>query len=174
MLADILHNIADHTDTLLRVLREAQLDPEFVQRLENHILLEEKENARKLESLSPVSPQGSDPLVKKLKDHSYFIQRMIEDRTIPRDLKEELLDHFTEEHQEWQVLTGPGSHDHDSMTAAMKQPDEAVDATSGATDESGHAPQESDSGHDHGDSHTTASEAERNWTVGPMWLEGGL
>ena len=100
MLADILHNIADHTDTLLKVLKEQSLDQEFVGRMEQHILLEEKENSEKLVK---ILEETDDPIVKKLLDHSYFIQKVIEDKGIPRELKEELLDHFMEEHEEWQI-----------------------------------------------------------------------
>ena len=106
MLADILHNIADHTDTLLKVLREPGLDQEFVGRMEEHILLEEKENSEKLKELIT---DDSEPIVKKLLDHSYFIQKVIEDRGIPKELKEELLDHFMEEHQEWQIADDTSS-----------------------------------------------------------------
>lgn len=97
---EILHNIADHTETLLRLLNQPGLDEGFRQRMLDHIGLEEAENAKLLEELHSSSP---NVLTQKLLDHSFFIKKMISDPSIPLDLKQELLDHFGEEHREWQA-----------------------------------------------------------------------
>ncbi len=139
-LANVLHNIADHTDTLLRFLKEEGLDPEFVKRMENHIFLEEKENSVALKQLSVDS---DDPILQKLIDHSYFIQKMIKDPTIARDLRIELLDHFMEEHQEWQVEHKANF----GFTEAQAQKQKTEESAKNEA-------------HDKG------------WTVGPMWGQG--
>ncbi|HMP51772.1 MAG TPA: hypothetical protein PKD05_09470 [Candidatus Melainabacteria bacterium] len=148
-LANVLHNIADHTDTLLRFLKEEGLDPEFVTRMEQHIFLEEKENSRQLKT---IAQHESDPVVQKLIDHSYFIQKMITDKSISRELKLELLDHFMEEHQEWQVGSDPY---HDGKPFVESQ------VSKGTMTESGQ-PQ----------SGNLKSIENSGWTVGPMWGEG--
>jgi len=99
MLGEILHNIGDHAKALLRMLQEPGLNEEFATRMYEHINLEEKENTEKL---ILISKDNSNALVRKLLDHSFFIQKMIEDDSIPLDLKIELLDHFMEEHAEWE------------------------------------------------------------------------
>lgn len=146
-LANVLHNIADHTDTLFRFLNEEGLDPEFVRRMEEHILKEEKENSHRLNQLVN---EDSDPVVSKLLDHSYFIQKMISDKSISKDLKIELLDHFMEEHQEWQVGEGaphkPG--------AGFKEGSVSVGKFNQIESLEGNEPQIS------------------GWTVGPMWGQG--
>lgn len=145
-LANVLHNIADHTDTLLRFLKEDGLDPEFVKRMENHIYLEEKENSVALKQLSDHS---DEPILQKLLDHSYFIQKMIKDQSIARDLRIELLDHFMEEHQEWQT-----EHKADfGFTEAKAQVQKSEDV-------------KSDGAHHEGFS--------KGWTVGPMWGQGDV
>lgn len=103
-LAEILHNIADHTETIFHLLAQPTLDQDFSRRVAEHIFFEEEENTLKLKEL-----QGSDPapLVRKLLDHSYFLQKIIRDESIPLDLKNELLHHFMEEHQEWQAELRP-------------------------------------------------------------------
>ncbi|HEY9867668.1 MAG TPA: hypothetical protein V6D08_00550 [Candidatus Obscuribacterales bacterium] len=98
-LADILHNITDHTDTILRVLGQQDLSQDFMSRMMDHILFEEKENTARLQELQNSEPS---PLIQKLIDHSFFIQKIIKDESMPVDLKQELLGHFLEEHQVWQ------------------------------------------------------------------------
>ena len=151
-LANVLHNIADHTDTLLRFLKEEGLDPEFVSRMEQHIFLEEKENSRQLKT---ISQHESDPVVQKLIDHSYFIQKMITDKSISRDLKLELLDHFMEEHQEWQVGNDPYPAKSETNSFVESQVSKGTLTESGSS-QSGHLKSIENSG----------------WTVGPMWGEG--
>jgi hypothetical protein len=161
VLADILHNIADHTDTLLRVLREPELDSEFVSRLEQHILLEEMENAKRLQSLES---ESQDPLVKKLVDHNYFIQKLITDSSIPKDLKEELLDHFMEEHQEWQ-MENPGMHVHDNSTTIAESSNTSHNSDTHNSDT------QNTNTHN---TNTQSEETSISWTVGPMWQQGGI
>lgn len=99
-LAEILHNIADHTETFLRLMSEQGLSPDLVNRMIDHIALEEQENSAALHELHGTNPS---PLTQKLLDHSFFLQKIMQDQTIPADLKQELLGHFTEEHQTWQA-----------------------------------------------------------------------
>lgn len=99
-LANILHNIADHTQTLWYLLNDQSIAPDIAGRLKQHILLEEKENSSRLQAMID---SDRSPLTQKLLDHSYFIQRIIEDDTMPFELRKELLDHFNEEHQEWKI-----------------------------------------------------------------------
>ena len=109
-LAEILHNIADHTETILHVLNDPGVPGDVSQRMFSHILLEEKENTAKLEEI-----HGSGPtlLTQKLLDHSFFIQRMLQEQAMSIDLKRELLDHFMEEHIEWRAeLLGPDAPPH--------------------------------------------------------------
>lgn len=94
-LADILHNIADHTQTLLHLLNDESVAPDITERLKRHMLLEEHENTSLLQNLEPSS------ITQKLLDHSFFIQRMMQEEAMSKELKLELLDHFMEEHQDW-------------------------------------------------------------------------
>ncbi len=103
-LGEILHNIADHTETILHVLNEPNLAADVVQRMNDHILLEEKENSAKLEEIHRSNPTT---LTQKLLDHSFFIQKMLSGPTMSLALKKELLDHFAEEHLEWREQLGP-------------------------------------------------------------------
>lgn len=102
-LNDIFHNIADHTETLLRVLRQGGVAADVEARLMEHIQFEEEENTAKLMVLHEEQPSA---ITRKLLDHSFFIQRMTEDGSMPAELKVELLDHFMEEHVEWRVELG--------------------------------------------------------------------
>ncbi len=99
-LPEILHNIADHTETFLRLMSEQGLSPDIVNRMIDHISLEEQENSAALEQLHSNDPT---PLTRKLLDHSFFLQKIMKDGSIPVDLKQELLGHFMEEHQTWQA-----------------------------------------------------------------------
>lgn len=109
-LAEILHNIADHTETILHILNDPGVPLDVSQRMFSHILLEEKENTTKLEA---VRGEGPTLLTQKMLDHSFFIQRMLQEQAMSTDLKKELLDHFMEEHQEWRVeLLGPDAPAH--------------------------------------------------------------
>jgi hypothetical protein len=99
-LPEILHNIADHTETFLRLMSERGLSPDLVDRMIDHISLEERENSAELQALHSSSPT---PLTQKLLDHSFFLQKIMKDESIPVDLKQELLGHFIEEHQTWQA-----------------------------------------------------------------------
>lgn len=109
-LAEILHNIADHTETILHILNDPGVPLDVSQRMFSHILLEEKENTSKLEL---VRGEGPTLLTQKMLDHSFFIQRMLQEQAMSTDLKKELLDHFMEEHQEWRVeLLGPDAPAH--------------------------------------------------------------
>ncbi|MCE7868858.1 hypothetical protein DYH09_00610 [bacterium CPR1] len=103
-LAEILHNMHEHTETYHRLLQEGELDGEFVQRLCEHIVLEESENSQLLQGLERT------PLAQKMLDHSYFLQQMIRQPEMPLDLKLELLHHFLEEHQEWERDLSPQTH----------------------------------------------------------------
>lgn len=109
-LAEILHNIADHTETILHVINDPGVPGDVTQRMFSHILLEEKENTAKLEEIHGAGPTL---LTQKLLDHSFFIQRMLQEQAMSIDLKRELLDHFMEEHQEWRIeLLGPDAPPH--------------------------------------------------------------
>lgn len=109
-LAEILHNIADHTETILHVLNDPGVPGDVSQRMFAHILLEEKENTTKLEEIHGAGPTL---LTQKLLDHSFFIQRMLQEQAMSIDLKRELLDHFMEEHLEWRAeLLGPDAPPH--------------------------------------------------------------
>ena len=109
-LAEILHNIADHTETILHVLNDPGVPGDVSQRMFAHILLEEKENTTKLEEIHGAGPTL---LTQKLLDHSFFIQRMLQEQAMSVDLKRELLDHFMEEHVEWRTeLLGPDAPPH--------------------------------------------------------------
>ncbi len=107
--AEILHNIADHTETFHRFLSETGLNSDLKLRLIDHIILEERENTAKLHHLHGTSPSA---LTQKLLDHSYILQKIMGEGTMPLDLKQELLHHFIEEHQEWQkdLLGTPSGH----------------------------------------------------------------
>ncbi len=109
-LAEILHNIADHTETILHVINDPGVPGDVSQRMFAHILLEEKENTAKLEEIHGAGPTL---LTQKLLDHSFFIQRMLQEQAMSTDLKRELLDHFMEEHIEWRAeLLGPDAPPH--------------------------------------------------------------
>ncbi len=109
-LAEILHNIADHTETILHVINDPGVPGDVSQRMFSHILLEEKENTAKLEEIHSAGPTL---LTQKLLDHSFFIQRMLQEQAMSIDLKRELLDHFMEEHIEWRTeLLGPDAPPH--------------------------------------------------------------
>ena len=99
-LSEILHNIADHTETFLRLMSERGLSPDLVGRMIEHISLEEQENSAELQALHSSNPTA---LTQKLLDHSFFLQKIMKDESIPTDLKQELLGHFMEEHQTWQA-----------------------------------------------------------------------
>jgi len=108
--AEILHNIADHTETILHVINDPGVPADVSQRMFSHILLEEKENTAKLEEIHSAGPTL---LTQKLLDHSFFIQRMLQEQSMSIDLKRELLDHFMEEHIEWRTeLLGPNAPPH--------------------------------------------------------------
>lgn len=102
-LGDILHNIADHTETFLRLVSEKGLAPDLTKRMIEHISLEEQENTALLQNLHDSNPTS---LTQKLLDHSFFLQKLMKDESIPVDLKQELLGHFMEEHQSWQLELG--------------------------------------------------------------------
>lgn len=121
-LADVLHNIADHTQTLWQLLATPSVPADIARRLKQHMTLEEQENTAKLQAMQAVSPSL---MIQKLLDHSFLIQRLMqEEESMPLDLRKELLDHFMEEHLEWTAEISP----------------------TGGT---------------------------RNWTVGPLWPQGG-
>lgn len=120
-LAEILHNVADHTDTLLKLINEPTLAADISERLRRHILLEEQENTERLQQLHALKPTI---ISQKLLDHSFLLQRMLEEDGMSLELKRELLDHFMEEHQAWAAELPP-------------------------------------------------EQAERQWTVGPLWPQGG-
>ncbi|MCA9801521.1 MAG: hypothetical protein KC777_06020 [Cyanobacteria bacterium HKST-UBA02] len=98
-LNEILHNIADHTETLHRIIGDQNLETELKRRLVEHIILEEKDNSERLRRLHSGNPR---PITQKLLDHSYFLQKMVSSDSMTVELKAELLHHFMEEHQEWQ------------------------------------------------------------------------
>jgi len=93
----ILHNIADHTETLLDVLDDPAIDAEFKSRMLEHILYEEEQNTAELKAIE--NPQD-EHAYRIAVDHSYFLQKMIRDHSIPMHVKKSLLDHFAEEHRE--------------------------------------------------------------------------
>lgn len=156
-LAEILHNIADHTETFYRFLSEPGVTPEIKARLIDHIVLEEQENTARLSALHGTNPTA---LTQKMLDHSYILQKVMNDATMPNDLKQELLHHFMEEHQEWQMqVTGTPTGHTESGT------------TSSTTSHSAHQSQQSKTA-----SHSVPKQNEpetREWTVGPLWNQGG-
>jgi hypothetical protein len=97
-LAQLLDNIADHNATLLRLLTEPGVPADLAERLKQHILIEERENSVKLAGLLQQKPNA---VTQKLLDHSFFLQRLIEEDSIAVDFQKELLHHFMEEHSEW-------------------------------------------------------------------------
>lgn len=135
-LPDILHNIADHTQTLFRLLAEESTAPEVVERLKQHMLLEEQENTARLQELHSTQPQL---LTQKLLDHSFFIQKMMKEEAMSLELKRELLDHFMEEHVEWAAELAPPAHQ-----GYPSSPKEVTTESKGS-----------------------------QWTVGPLWPQGG-
>lgn len=218
-IAEILHNIADHTETFYRFLSEPGVADDIRGRLIDHIILEEKENSIALQELHNVNPTA---LTQKMLDHSFVLQRVMNDVTMPLDLKQELLHHFMEEHAEWQmmVLGTPTGHAHEPGTAGSAASaatflQEGTDGTSygarggireqpqqsghgshgghGSQDErgsqsrsshggrgsQGHGGHGSHSGGGHGGSHESNhskpnQQSETNqWTVGPLWNQGG-
>ncbi len=177
-LGDILHNIADHTDTILHVLNEPNLPSDVVQRMNDHILLEEKENSAKLEEIHRNNPT---PLTQKLLDHSFFIQKMLQGQNMSVALKRELLDHFAEEHLEWrQQLGDPAVSETPASYGSPAQSHGSSQSHSHNTQSHSHG-----SGHSHGGSgghqksesqqpsSDTASDGKSQWTVGPLWPRGG-
>jgi hypothetical protein len=222
-LAEILHNIADHTETILKVINDPGVPGDVSQRLFAHIILEEEENTAKLEEI-----HGADPtlLTQKLIDHSFFIQRMLQEQSMNIDLKRELLDHFMEEHMEWRAeLLGPDAPPHGGKPGVVSNfgthqarpsgpsghtggarsygGSGAVGGAHGASSSGGHSglspsPQESQHGgrpeHGHSGSGqagqsgqsgrpggssdqkgkpSTTGATKREWTVGPLWSQGG-
>jgi hypothetical protein len=85
-------------------MSERGLSPDLVDRMIDHIALEEQENSAELQALHGSNPS---PLTQKLLDHSFFLQKIMKDESIPADLKQELLGHFMEEHQTWQAELQP-------------------------------------------------------------------
>lgn len=65
-------------------------------------------------ALTAIGGDNPSILIRKALDHSFFLQRMIEeDGAISLTLKRELLDHFIEEHELWEkeLSSGePGGH----------------------------------------------------------------
>lgn len=223
-LAEILHNIADHTETILHVLNDPGVPGDVSQRMFSHILLEEKENTSKLEEI-----HGSGPtlLTQKLLDHSFFIQRMLQEQAMSVDLKRELLDHFMEEHLEWRAeLLGPdapphgggkpgvvsnfgthqtrpsgpagagghggggthggsahgassqGAHGGHGVHSASQNKSQHGGRPEHGHSGSGQAGQSGQSGRPGGSSDqkgkpSTTGATKREWTVGPLWSQGG-
>ncbi|MBZ0188450.1 MAG: hypothetical protein K8F91_19535 [Candidatus Obscuribacterales bacterium] len=141
-LVEILHNIAEHTETLHKIIGDAAISSELKQRLVDHIILEEKENSARLTRLHAAQPA---PIIQKLIDHSYFLQKMVNEDAMITDLKIELLHHFMEEHLVWQKDLELNFH-----------------AGTTAIDSSSKAPAKVEN--------ETPSTP---WTVGPMWGQGG-
>jgi hypothetical protein len=171
-LAEILHNIADHTETFHRFLSEPGIADDIRGRLIDHIVLEEKENTTRLQELHSAAPTA---LTQKMLDHSFILQRVMSDLTMPLDLKQELLHHFIEEHQEWQmqIIGTPSGHAEGGTT--YNAPESTTTGTHGARSDSTH--QHSGASHE-GSKTSTQSGAEqqpetREWTVGPLWNQGG-
>ncbi|MBX9668489.1 MAG: hypothetical protein K2X93_12765 [Candidatus Obscuribacterales bacterium] len=134
--AEILHNIADHTETFHRFLSETGLNSELKSRLIDHIILEERENTAKLHQLHGTNPSA---LTQKLLDHSYILQKIMGEGTMPTDLKQELLHHFIEEHEEWQkdLLGTPSGH----VEAGSPPPAKGTEHGAGAHQHQGHGGQ---------------------------------
>ncbi len=208
-LAEILHNIADHTETILHVLNDPGVPGDVSQRMFAHILLEEKENTAKLEEIHGAGPTL---LTQKLLDHSFFIQRMLQEQAMSVELKRELLDHFMEEHVEWRVeLLGPeapphgggkpaqpggrpgvvsnfgthqirpshgghgggGSHGEQAASQEKSQYGGRSEQGSGQAWQ-GHSGRSGGSGHsDQKGKPSTTGATKRDWTVGPLWSQGG-
>jgi len=143
-LNEILHNIADHTETLHRIIGDQNLETELKRRLVEHIILEEKDNSERLSRLHAGNPR---PITQKLLDHSYFLQQMVSSDSMNVELKAELLHHFMEEHQEWQRDLQVDYHA--SAPAAVS----AVGQEAGKP--------------------ASKNESTTSWTVGPMWGQGG-
>jgi hypothetical protein len=208
-LAEILHNIADHTETILHVLNDPGVPGDVSQRMFSHILLEEKENTTKLEEIHGAGPTL---LTQKLLDHSFFIQRMLQEHAMSIDLKRELLDHFMEEHVEWRAeLLGPDAPPHTGgkpgvvsnfgthqtrpsgpsghgghgggVTHGGGDSSSQNKSQHGGRSEHGHsgsgqAGQSGQSGRPGGSSDqkgkpSTTGATKREWTVGPLWSQGG-
>lgn len=214
-LAEILHNIADHTETILHVINDPNVPGDVSQRMFSHILLEEKENTAKLEEIHGASPTL---LTQKLLDHSFFIQRMLQEQAMSIDLKRELLDHFMEEHLEWRTeLLGPDAPPHGGGTPGVVSNFGTHQARpagqgggrshgghgghggggshggpgghsgqSGSTHGASSSPTHGHSGYTKDSSKTgdsglserkgkpgTTGATKREWTVGPLWSQGG-
>lgn len=187
-LAEILHNIADHTETILHVLNDPGVPGDVSQRMFAHILLEEKENTTKLEEIHGAGPTL---LTQKLLDHSFFIQRMLQEQAMSVDLKRELLDHFMEEHIEWRTeLLGPDAPPHGGGKPGVVSnfgTHQTRPSGHGGSTHGGHsAPQgkqqsggrsehgsgQSGQEHSKGKPSTTGA-TKKDWTVGPLWSQGG-
>lgn len=158
-LPEILHNIAEHTETLHQILSEEGITSEVKERMVEHIILEEKENSERLTQL-----HGREPsvLTQKLLDHSFFLQKMVNDQSMSHALKLELLHHFIEEHQEWQQEHfGGGVHAAHGAHFAMGDGAGVAVEAPGASSAAAHGVDSSE------------SDAPYQWTVGPMWHQGG-
>lgn len=106
-LSEILDNIADHTETLFQLIDDGTIAPDVASRLKQHMLLEEKETTAALQERLAGNPS---PMIQKLLDHSFFIQRMMqEEEAMSVQLKRELLHHFMEEHRIWMAELSAGS-----------------------------------------------------------------
>jgi len=200
------------------VLNDPGVPEDVSQRMFAHILLEEKENTEKLEEIHGAGPTL---LTQKLLDHSFFIQRMLQEQAMSIELKRELLDHFMEEHVEWRVeLLGPDApahgsgrpgvvsdfgphqtrpsaptqahavytdgrsyharHGHGGAARASHAPTQEKPQEGGRTERAPAGGGQEKSGQT-GGSHrsdqkgkpSTAGATKREWTVGPLWSQGG-
>jgi hypothetical protein len=178
-IAEILHNIADHTETFYRFLSEPGVADDIRGRLIDHIVLEEKENTIALQELHNTAPTA---LTQKMLDHSFVLQRVMNDVTMPLDLKQELLHHFMEEHAEWQttIIGTPTGHAAEPGTAysAPSSPSQSqaqgVHGGGGHGGQSGAREHSAPKPHESHQSQPNQQQPEtREWTVGPLWNQGG-
>ncbi|PZM81490.1 MAG: hypothetical protein DKT66_19990 [Candidatus Melainabacteria bacterium] len=187
------------------MLNDPGVPGDVSQRMFAHILLEEKENTTKLEEIHGAGPTL---LTQKLLDHSFFIQRMLQEQAMSIDLKRELLDHFMEEHLEWRAeLLGPdapphgggkpgvvsnfgthqtrpsgsshghggggGSHGGYSSSQDKQQHGGRSEQGSGQAGQ-GHSGHSGGSGRsDQKGKPSTGGATKKEWTVGPLWSQGG-
>lgn len=95
---EILHNIKDHIEAALAILRDGKAVGGARERLIRHIRAEEAQNRVWLEALLKTAPETREFQIAY--QHSELIDDFLSGEEIAPDLVVELLDHFLEEHRE--------------------------------------------------------------------------
>lgn len=97
----VIHNLKDHTETLLAILRDGKASGGAKERLLDHILHEEQKNQRDIQDAIDAAKTPLDKSQLELAlQHSHLLIDMIRGTEIDGELSIELLDHFMEEHHQ--------------------------------------------------------------------------